>query len=473
MDNHDSSSGGLNRRHVVAGGLALAGLQAAPAARAAAAFPVRPITLIAPTNPGGGWDIFARAVQHVAVQDKLSPVPIEVLNRGGAGGTIGLAELVSRHRGDPYTAMISGSVMVSSSVAHNSPVKLADTDPLAKVASDYVVVAVPTASPFMTMQDLVDAWKKAPTEFSWCGGSAGGSDHMLVGILAEKVGLDPSQIRYVAYAGAGEASASLLGGQTTGGANGYSEWKAMRDDGRVRFLAVSSKVRIDETTPTLIEGGIDVSLENWRGMVAPPGLSDEERAWWLDFIRKVHASKEWQDIATRYGWVDTYLEGPELRRFIVAEEEQASIVLARLGISSGGSGYAAVGPWAFPAGIALAGGAAAVGIALEHFRKPATEAAAAAPVETPEEHALAAAAAAPAAADDTPSWRRFVIGLALVAAYIGAMQFVGFLIATPLFIFGVCRLIGSKAPIRDAVVSALVTGAAWGLFSRVMHVNLP
>ena len=448
-------------------------MPAASGAQAAAAFPIRPITLVAPTNPGGGWDIFARAVQFVAQQDKLSPVPIEVLNRGGAGGTIGLAELVARHRGDPYTVMASGSVMVSSSVAHNSPMKLADTDPLAKIASDYVVVAVPVSSPFMTMQDLVDAWKADPGAFSWCGGSAGGTDHMLIGILSEKVGITPDQLRYVAYAGAGEASASLLGGQTTAGANGYSEWKRLRDDGRVRFLAVSSRERIDDTTPTLVEGGLDVVLENWRGLVAPPDLTAEERAWWMDFVRKVHASAEWRAIATRYGWVDAYLEGEPFKQFIAEEERQAAVVLGTLGISSGGSGYAAVGPWTFPVAIGIAGAAAAIGIGVEHFRKPAPVPSA--PVlETPEEHAAAAAAAAPASpGDDAPSWKRLGGGLALIAAYLAAMQVIGFLIATPLFLFGVSRLIGSKAPIRDAVVSLAVTACAYLLFSRVMHISLP
>ncbi len=473
MDTDGTNHGGLNRRHVVAGGLALAGLQAAPGARAAAAFPIRPVSIVAPTNPGGGWDIFARAVQFVAQQAKLSPVAIEVLNRGGAGGTIGLAELVARHRGDPYTIMASGSVMVSSSVAHNSPMKLGDTDPLCKLASDYLVVAVPVSSPFMTIQDLIDGWKADPGAFSWCGGSAGGIDHMLVGILSGKVGVPPDQLRYVAYAGAGEASASLLGGQTRAGANGYSEWKRLRDDGRVRFLAVSSRERIDDTTPTLVESGLDVVLENWRGLVAPPGLSAEERAWWMDFLRRVHASAEWQEIAARYGWVDAYLEGEPFKQFIAEEERQAAVVLASLGISTGGSGYAAVGPWTFPTVIGIAGIAAVIGIGVEHFRKPAPVPSE--PVlETPEEHALTAAAAAPASpGDEAPSWKRLGGGLALIAAYLLAMPFVGFLIATPLFLFGVCILIGSKALIRDGLISLAVTGCAYLLFSRVMHISLP
>ncbi len=433
-------------------------------------FPTRPLTIMAPTNPGGGWDIFARAIQQAARAEGLSPKPIEVINRGGAGGTIGLAELVSRRRGDPHIVMATGSVMVSSSVAHNSPVRLADAAPLAKIASDYLVVAVPTASPYRTLGELLEAFRSTPGAFAWCGGSAGGIDHMLFGMIAEAVGVSPREIRYVAYAGAGEATAAIVGGQVPAGVTGYSEWSSLRDDGRVRFLAVSSPRRIDADTPTLIESGLALSMENWRGLVLPPGVSAEATRWWTGFVRRLHESPRWREIALRYAWHDTYLEGPELARFIAREEAQAGKVLVRLGISSGGSGYAAVGPWTFPAAIGVAGAAAVAGLALERRSGRAGMLAAAVADEA---RAVAETADARGGGDEAPPWLRFAAAVALTAAYLVALNFVGFLAATPFLIVAACRLIGSRALVRDLVAALAMTGGAWVLFTRLLHIALP
>ncbi len=76
--------------------------------RTEAGYPNGPITVIAPANPGGGWDQTARQLQQVLRDTGLLGVPVEVVNRGGAGGTIGLADLVSRHRGNPQTLMVFG-----------------------------------------------------------------------------------------------------------------------------------------------------------------------------------------------------------------------------------------------------------------------------------------------------------------------------------------------------------------------------
>ena len=453
----------------MAGGLALAGALHAGAA-SAASFPARALTLVAPTNPGGGWDIFARAMQFATREDRLAPVPMEVMNRGGAGGTISLAELVSRHRGNPHIAMITGSVMVSSAIAHNSPLKVRDATPVAKIASDYLVVAVPASSPYRTMDELLEAFRKAPDDVAWCGGSAGSVDHMLFGMIAEAAGVSPQRIRYVAYAGAGEATAAFLGGQVQAGITGYSEWRNLRDDGRARFLGVSSQQRIDTATPTLIEAGVPISLENWRGLLTAPDLSPEERDWWVAFARRVHASPHWQELAKRYGWHDTYLDGPELLTFIAEEEAQAAVVLARLGISAGGSGYAAMGPWAFPKAIGAAAAVAAVGLALEHrgtggsllpLGKDGTQAA---------DEASAGEAEVPEA---PPGWKRFAVGFGLTVAYVVAMQLAGFLLATPVFVVAACRLLGSRSHVRDALAAVVLTIGVWLLFSRVLHLVFP
>jgi len=442
---------GFTRRQTVIGA---AGLAAIPNS-AHAAFPTRPLTIMAPANPGGAWDVFARTIQSVARQENLSPVPMEVLNRGGAGGTIGLADLVARRRGDPNIIMVTGSVMMSSSIAHNSPVRLAAATPIAKFLTDYLAVAVPTASPYQSMADLAADIRRSTGEVSWCGGSAGGIDHMVAASIVKAAGGDLDKLRYVAYAGGGEASAAILGGKVKAAVNGFSEWNGLRNDGRVRYLAVSAPHRLDKTTPTLREAGFDVVMENWRGLMTAPGLSPEEHAWWINFARRLQGNKTWQDIRDRYQWNDAYAEGPDFGRFIAEEEKKAAVLLADLSITSGSGGYAAVGPWAFPTGIGVVAAVAAGAVVLES-RTAAKATVVKAETTEPE-----------------PDWKRGLAGLAATAAYLAALSVAGFLIATPIFIFAVCLLIGSKAHIRDGIVAIALSIAVWLLFSRVLHITLP
>lgn len=206
-------------------------------------YPHKPISIMAPTNPGGGWDQTARLVQQVWTSERILPVPVEVTNRGGAGGTIGLAEFVSKNRNDPHTIMTMDRVMLGAIITNQSAVTLSDTVPLARLLSEYEVVAVAGSSGYRTFQQLIDDFKKDPKRISWGGGSAGGTDHILVGMIAQAAGVGPKNINYVAYSGGGEAAAAVMGGHVSAGVSGYGEWKAHVDAGKMRFLAVSSEKR--------------------------------------------------------------------------------------------------------------------------------------------------------------------------------------------------------------------------------------
>ena len=93
------------------------------------------------------------------------------------------------------------------------------------------------------IQNKLDAWKQDPGAFAIAGGSAGGTDHMLAGLLAARVGMDPTTINYVPHSGGGESIASILGEQVTAGINGLSELVAFIESGRMRALAISSEMR--------------------------------------------------------------------------------------------------------------------------------------------------------------------------------------------------------------------------------------
>jgi putative tricarboxylic transport membrane protein len=337
---------GVRRAHTLATTLLATGLylavgcgsadSSAPAnalPRTEAGYPNGPITVIAPANPGGGWDQTARQLQQVLRDTGLLGVPVEVVNRGGAGGTIGLADLVSRHRGNPQTLMVFGQVMLGAVRTNNSPVSVADTVPIARLLNEYEMVAVPADSPFDTLDALIEVFRAAPESISWAGGSAGGIDHMLVGLLALAAGVDPARVNYVAHAGGGEAAVAVIGGHVSAGVSGVGEWKGFVDTGRMRPLAISAAERLsDSETPTFREYGLDVVLANWRGVLAPPDTDSMTRAWLADALDAMRDSPAWQQILTDNEWEDSFLSGAPLDEFLADERATADQVLRSVGL---------------------------------------------------------------------------------------------------------------------------------------------
>lgn len=454
-------AGGRRRRTVLLGGAAL--MLAPVQVRADSRFPERPLSLLVPANPGGGWDQLARLIQQVVSTADLSPKPMDVFNRGGAGGAIGLAELMTRRHDDPYTLMVAGSVLIGSTIAQNSPFKASQTIPLARLILENLVVAVPASSPYRTINDLVEGFRADPASFSWCGGSAGGADHILVGLITEACGLPPEAIRYVAYSGGGEASAAIMGGQVTAAISGYGEWKPLADAGHIRILASASPTRFgDGNLPTLRDAGLDVVLQNWRGVFAAPGASQEALRWWRDLIRQVVAQPSWQTYLASKGWVNGYLEQEEFGRFVGQEETLSAKTLARLGIGGSSGGNSPVGPWAFPTAVAVMALAAGAGVAREHMRLRPGEKAVPAGLEDDDE-----------GGGPLPLWSRFLAGALLIPVFIAALHVVGFLWATPVFVMAVCLMMGSKTLKWDALGALVLTAGTWLLFTKLLHVALP
>jgi putative tricarboxylic transport membrane protein len=243
----------------------------AAAANAAAQPSIDELRIIAPAAPGGGWDQTARVMQQALQRAGLVRIaPVE--NVPGAAGTIGLARFIGAEAGRRDVVMVSGLIMLGGIVTHRSPVTLHDVTPLARLTGEYEVIAVPAASPFRTLRDLLDAFIARPGSISWGGGSAGGSDQILAGLVADAVGVSPSRVNYIAFSGGGESLAAILGGQVSVGINGLAEFAPQIEAGTLRPLAISSAERLPGVdVPTLREQGLAIEFENWRSLMAPAG----------------------------------------------------------------------------------------------------------------------------------------------------------------------------------------------------------
>ena len=293
-------------------------------------FAANGLTIIAPAAPGGGWDQTARVMQRVLNGIEPDTI-IQVDNVPGAAGTIGLARFVQSDRGNPDTLMVMGLVMVSGVITNHSPVSPGDATPIARLTGETEIIVVPAASPYRSIGDLVAAFKANPGSISWGGGSAGGTDDLLIRLLAEQEGLAASRVNYIAFAGGGAALAAVLGGQVTAGVSGYAEFAGQIEAGALRVLAVSSPSRVTGIdAPSLRESGIALDLENWRAVLAPPGLSDLERDKLTERITRMAASDAWKKALAQNGWQDLLLAGPPFKQFLLSEQARIQAVLDRL-----------------------------------------------------------------------------------------------------------------------------------------------
>jgi putative tricarboxylic transport membrane protein len=413
------------------------------------------LRLIAPAAPGGGWDQTARVMQQVLQRSGLvRSAPVE--NIPGAAGTIGLARFVGSEQGRGDAILVSGLIMLGGIVMHRSPVTLGEVTPIARITGEYEAIVVPASSPFRTLDDMIRALKERPESISWGGGSAGGSDQILAGLVTEAVGVPPGRINYVAFSGGGESLSAILGGQVSVGINGLAELEAQIQAGTVRALAISSANRLPNLdVPTLREQGIDVEFENWRSVVAPPGIGLSERRRLESLIAAMVATPEWRAALERYRWLDRYLGGEAFATFVDREEARVRTTLQQLDSGQRGGGVlASVGvyPTFVLAGLAVFAAAT-----------------------------LVTGRSARSGAADSAWWQGvrsrvagsvWWIGLALVINLVMA-ETVGFVVASTAMFWLTARAFDDRHPIRDAAFAFVMSVAAYLLFGRLLQLPLP
>lgn len=322
----------LTRREALAGAGALAvgaGLGAGPAF----AQSVDSLRIFVPAAPGGGWDQTARLMENALRSTQLIK-SAQITNVAGAGGAVGMPQFINQWKGQGNSLMVAGLVMVGSLIANKSPFNLAQVTPIARLTGEYQALVVPASSRIKTAKEFVEALKADPAKMPVAGGSAGGTDHILVGMIAQAVGVPAAKVSYVAFSGGGPAVAAILGSQVAAGVSGYAEFAQHIKSGKMRLLAISAPERqagID--APTLKEQGIDVELANWRGCFAPPGVSAADRKTMTDLVLKMANSPAWADICRKQDWTQITLAGDEFAAYIAAETERIRGILKDLGLA--------------------------------------------------------------------------------------------------------------------------------------------
>jgi putative tricarboxylic transport membrane protein len=291
------------------------------------------LKIFVPAAPGGGWDQTARTIEQV-LRATGGVKGVQITNVGGAGGAVGLPQFLNQWKGQGNALMVAGMVMVGAIIANKSPVRLAQATPIARLTGEFLALVVPAQSPFASAKDFAAALKADPTKVPVAGGSAGGSDHILVGMIAKALGVAPGKVSYVAFAGGGPATAALLGNQVAAGISGYGEFAEQVKAGKLRVLALSSDKRQEDiAAPTLKEEGIDVELFNWRGVFAPPGVSDAQRKAMIALMEKMTATTQWAEACKTRDWMQITLLGDDFKAFLETETARIEGILKELGLA--------------------------------------------------------------------------------------------------------------------------------------------
>ncbi len=274
------------------------------------------IKMMIPANPGGGWDTTGRALGKAMIEAGVADT-VTYDNKGGAAGALGLAQFVNASKGDPNAMMVMGAVMLGGIITGKPAVSLGVATPLARLTSEYNVFVLPANSPFSSMKEVIEQFKKDPGSVKWGGGSRGSTEHIAAAMIAREVGVDATKVNYVAFRGGGEATAAILGGNVTIGGSGYSESSEYIAAGKMKALAVTSGTRLKGINiPTLKEQGINVEIGNWRGVYGATGISAAQRKALIDMLVKASKSKSWAESLEKNNWTAAVLTGVEFEKFV-------------------------------------------------------------------------------------------------------------------------------------------------------------
>lgn len=290
------------------------------------------LRMMVPNSPGGGYDVTARTAVKITETTGITN-PVQVFNLSGAGGTVALSRLM-HETANPDLLMMMGLGVIGATITGNSTYRVTDATPIARLIEEQEGVMVPADSPYTSISGLVSAWQADPGQFAIGGGSQnGGPDQLMSMRLAGAVGIAPPQVKYLAHDGGGELLPALLANQFDFALSGVREYTEQIRSGQLRVLAVSGETRVPNIdAPTLTESGIDVVFANWRGVIAPPGLSAAQRDSLIDTFTALDRTPQWQAELTKNGWTDALLTGDSFGAFLAEQDKSVESALHELGL---------------------------------------------------------------------------------------------------------------------------------------------
>jgi len=305
---------------------------AVPALTGPADYPTRPITFVVGFSPGGGADVFARALAEGA--RGVLPQPLVVENRPGAGGTAANA-YVSGRPADGYTLLFAhaGSSIITPIISNQVQLKWDSFDTVSRIHGEEEWLMVRPGAPWKTPEELVAFAKANPRKVRVAGSAIGGIDSFVALSWEKEAGID---LEYIPHEGGGPATLTFLGGNAEMLVGNVSEVFQHVQAGRIVPFLVASERRspIFPQVPTLKEKGWNVVFAQWRSVLAPSGVPASRIATLAVAFQKALGTESWKRFNQNARAVDLYLGPADFRRFLVDEEARLTKIIEELGLRS-------------------------------------------------------------------------------------------------------------------------------------------
>jgi putative tricarboxylic transport membrane protein len=263
-------------------------------AQAQAKYPTKNIEVVVPFAPGGGTDNMMRMITAIMEENKWASVPLNVNNRAGGSGTVGFSYVITK-KGDSHVVAGATPMIVSGKLQGRLPGNHRDAlTVLMIVAIDELMLSARTDSPYKTIDDFIAAARAKPGQLTVGGTGTHNEDHIFAHLLEQSAKI---KLKYVPFNSGGEATAALMGGHIDAGIMNPNEIQAQVEAGKAKNLAVAAKKRMAGAPdiPTFEEKGYPFYWEQMRAVIGPAGMAPEAVAWWQDTLKKVTATKKWDE----------------------------------------------------------------------------------------------------------------------------------------------------------------------------------
>ena len=273
-----------------------------------------------PAEPEAGFSRTARAVQEALVASGAVK-SAEMYSVPGKGGLVGLTRFVQESKGDGKQLMVTGFTTIGSVLVNKSPVTFDDVTPIARLTSHVPFgILVSAASPIQNIEQLAAMLKADPSKVAWVAGSVGGAGHTAVVMFAQLNQVDPARLNFSVLLGGRAHEDVLTGKATVAVSSSYSSYEQEIKAGRLRLLGITAAKRRPEIdAPTLTEQGFPLVFENWRGVVAAPGITAAQRQALAGAVERMAGSAAWKEILKENNWGDAYLGGTAFEEFLKSE----------------------------------------------------------------------------------------------------------------------------------------------------------
>jgi putative tricarboxylic transport membrane protein len=285
------------------------------AAQAPAFQPRRVVDVVVHTGPGGGSDLFARAIGEMLRKENLLGQQIQVINKPGGSGAVAMAYMMTK-KGDAHTiGLFTDTWLATPILQAEARFTLKDLTPIALLVREANVAVVRAQSPYTTMNQFVEASRKTPGQLRQAGGSVTSVDNLIRLLVQKATG---GMWTFISFPSGGERTAALLGGHADLMITQLQEVREQFRAGRVRVIASLGDQRLSSlpAVPTLKEQGINIpSLVQARGVIAPPGVPPEVAQYWENFFRRLITTESWKKYVRDEGLEQSHLDSRALVKF--------------------------------------------------------------------------------------------------------------------------------------------------------------